>query len=159
MCRSVLKTANLKLEDLLLKKKRAEASRLQAEQMENPLSTGISKLEISDANTVQNLQTKSKPIRQHYSNHPKQVAAKKLTCSNYGFDFLHTTRSCPTHGKTCGTCKCRNHFTRCCKSKADRKTPQNSQRVRKVEATTDVSESSESSEDDYVFYLDGRNKT
>eukprot|EP00794_Sanderia_malayensis_P019553 gene19553-21485_t len=153
-----LKTDTLKLEDLLLKGKRAEASKIQAERMENSLSTGLQKLEISETNTVQKFKSKPKPVRKQYNNTPKQAAVRKSTCYNCGFDFPHTTGPCPARGKTCGSCKRKNHFTRCCKSKTDGKTPKNSQRVRKIEATTKVSESSESSDDDYVFYMDGRNK-
>ncbi len=141
-----------------MKGKRAEASKVQAEQMENPLSTGLQKLEISEANTVQKFKSKPKSARKHFSNTSKQAAEKRSTCYNCGFDFPHTTGPCPARGKTCGSCKRKNHFTRCCKSKPDGKTPQNPQRVRKIEATTEVSESSESSDDDYVFYMDGRNK-
>ena len=51
LCSSALKAEKLTLEDLLLKGKRAEASKIHGEKMEiqHPLSIGLQKLEISEA--------------------------------------------------------------------------------------------------------------
>ena len=93
-----------------------------------------------------------------YGNTSTQAATRKSPCYNYGFDFPHTTGPRPARGKTCGSCKRKNHFTRCCKSKNATKIYQNPHTVRKIEADQHSSASSESSDDDYVFYMDGRNK-
>ena len=125
--RSALKAEKLTLEDLLLKaRSRSKQNTSGADGNSTPFIHRTSKLEISEAKTVQKFRNNKNQVRK-YGNNSTQAATKKSTCYNCGFDFPHTTGPCPACGKTCSSCKSKNHFTRCCKSKNATKTHKNPQ--------------------------------
>jgi hypothetical protein len=65
-----------------------------------------------------------KPKHQNYHNKPSeqnQNKAKSNKCGMCGYEYPHKG-NCPVLGKVCSNCGSNNHFSRCCRSKNNKPT-------------------------------------
>ena len=114
-------------------------------------------MELSQANTVKSNYSIAKKKLVHYPRRQTPKPQPKNKCFKCVYDFPHVLSPCPAVGKTCGTCKKKNHYTR----GRSQRTPQITHKhgARTIHARNEItSNNSDDDDDGYVYYMDGREK-